>query len=196
MIDESMPARGEVEAVVVRAIASALDREPGEIALSGSLEDDYEAQSIDFLEIVFSLERAFRIRMPKTNLIEHAQVHFGEGEFARQGELTELGVAVLRQMRPEIGADEFRVGLKARDVGRLVTPQTFVRLVVRLLEAKWDARRALRDRGCQRCGSHDIGDSASAPEFVCRACGMSVLTPSGDEVLMQDLASLPIRNGS
>src|SRR5690242_7484381 len=128
--------QSDVETTVVAAIARALDRKPQEIALSASLQDEYGAESLDILEIVFNIEKTCRLRLPKMTLMQHAQERFGEGQFIRQGELTPLGLQVLRQMRPEIDPDQFHPGLRIQDVSRLVTAQTFVRLVMRLLEGK------------------------------------------------------------
>lgn len=182
----------EVEAKVIAAVARALDLPADEIQLGASLQGEYGAESLDILEIVFALETAFRIRMPKTNLMQHAQERFGEDTFLHQGQLTDFALRMLREMRPEIDPALFKPGLRVHDVARLVTTQTFVRLALRMLDAKREALQALRARGCGTCGSHDIDDSQTAPEFVCKSCGAIEPTPTGDDVLMHDIEVLQL----
>lgn len=182
----------EVETAVIAAVARALDLPPEQIRLGASLQDEYGAESLDILEIVFTIERAFRIRLPKTNLMQHAQERFGEDAFLHQGVLTDFALKVLRQMRPEIDPALFTSGMRVKDVARLVTAQTFVRLAARVLEGKRAALAQLREKGCAQCGSHDLRDSEKAPEFVCAACGATEPTPSGDDILLKDLEALPL----
>lgn len=190
MSESGVVAQGEVEAAVAQAVAKALDMKPENVALGASLQEEYGAESLDILDIVFSLEKRFRIRLPKNNLVQLAQQRFGEGSFVNQGEFTELGLRVLREMRPEIDPALFRPGLRLHDVSRLVTAQTFVRLVMRLLEGKRQARLTMERDGCAKCGSKKIDDSSTAPEFVCAACGATFPVPSGDSLLMRDLEDL------
>jgi acyl carrier protein len=192
MSDAGTPTPAEVERVVAEVVARSLDLDAAGLDLDASLEQQYGAQSIDVLEIVICLERAFRVRMPKTNLIQHAQARFGEGRFSRNGELTDLGLAVLRHMRPEIDPEEFRKGLLIDDASRLVTTRTFVRLVLRLLEGRAEALRALQEGGCGRCASADLRLVPDAPAFVCGGCGATYPSPPGDEILLQDLAAIRV----
>lgn len=191
-IDTTTPAHEKVESTVIAAIAHALDLPSEEIRLDASLQEEYGAESLDILEIVFSLEKAFRIRLPKTNLMQHAQERFGAETFVHQGELTELALRVLREMRPEIDPALFRPGLRVHEVARLVTAQTFVRLALRVLEGKKQALQALQANGCATCGSAEIRDSDLAPEFVCASCNAIYPIPSGDDILMQDLEALQL----
>jgi acyl carrier protein len=186
----------QIEATVVAAVARALDLPREDIRLTASLAEEYGAESLDILEIVFAIEKAFRIRLPKTNLMQHAQERFGDGVFLHQGQLTEFALQILRQMRPEIDPAQFRTGLRAHDVARLVTPQTFVRLTMRILDATDAALARVRADGCAKCGGHDITAADAAPEFVCTACGATVPTPSGDDILLQDLDAAHARHAS
>ena len=189
MIETSIEQQ-EVERKVVAAVARALDLPPEDIRLGASLQEEYGAESLDILEIVFALETAFRIRMPKTNLMQHAQERFGEETFLHQGQLTDFALRMLRELRPEIDPALFKPGLRVQDVARLVTTQTFVRLALRMIEAKGEALQEWRASGCTTCGAHDIEESQAAPEFACGSCGAIYPTPSGDELIMRDIEAL------
>lgn len=191
-VDQQSAIEQEVETRVVAAVARALDLPPQQIELGASLQEEYGAESLDILEIVFALETAFRIRMPKTNLMQHVQERFGEDEFLHQGQLTDFALRVLRELRPEIDPALFKPGLRVHEVARLVTTQTFVRLALRMVEAKREALAKLRESGCSTCGSQNVGESPVAPELVCSGCGAIYPTPAGDDVLMQDIEALQI----
>ena len=57
-------------------MADALPCEIERVKLDSSLIDDLGAQSIDFLDIVFRLERAFKVKIPRGKIIEEARVIF------------------------------------------------------------------------------------------------------------------------
>lgn len=191
MIQPQSGIEQEVESKVVAAVARALDLQPEEIDVSASLQDEYGAESLDILEIVFALETAFHVRMPKTNLMQHAQERFGEEKFLRQGQLTDFALHALRELRPEIDPALFKPGLRVHDVARLMTTQTFIRLSMRMVEAKQDALADLRRNGCT-CGAHEIEESDSGPELVCAKCGAIYPTPAGDDVLLRDIEALQL----
>lgn len=195
MSENVLPTEPEVVVKVLEAVATALDLKPAAIVADVSLEREYNAESLDLLEIVFLLEKSYRVRMPRTGILQHAEEHFGEGALVAGGELTDLGLRILRRMRPEIDPDLLRPGLRLSDVNRFMTAQTFVRLVLRLLEAKEEARRKLQAAGCEKCGGHRIDDSDVAPEFVCADCGTDFPVPNGDDVLVQDLVELDRDHG-
>lgn len=177
----STPAtRDELERRVLAALGAALDREPGTVALDASLMADLGAESLDFLDISFRLEEEFHVRMPRLNVIQRAEDALGQGVLFEGGRLTPQGAAALRRSMPEIEPQRLAEGLTFYDVGLLITPRTFVRLVERMLRAK-----AALPRECAACGG-TLGD-APPRELRCAGCGRTQPLPDGDEVLMRDL---------
>lgn len=173
-----------VDARVVALIAAALDRRPEEIEPATPLQE-LGAESLDFLDVAFRLEREFRIRMPRLNVLQRAEEHFGAATLVRDGELTALGLDVLRATMPEVDPQRLRVGLRASELGTLISARTFARIVRRMLEAKQQALL-----GCARCGG-TLRESQVTPEASCAACGEVQVFPPGDDVLLQDLLALP-----
>jgi acyl carrier protein len=177
----SAPAtRDELERRVLAALAAALDREPATVALDASLVADLGAESLDFLDISFRLEEEFHVRMPRLNVIQRTEDALGKGVLFDGGRLTSGGAGVLRRSMPEIDPARLVAGLTIYDVGVLITPRTFVRLVERMLQAK-----AALPRRCAECG----GTLADAPprELRCAGCGRTQPLPDGDDVLLRDL---------
>ena len=66
--DQTMLAQNQVYATVTKVLVEALGVEEDDIKPSATLQGDLGAESIDFLDIVFRLERAFGIRIPKGEL--------------------------------------------------------------------------------------------------------------------------------
>ena len=63
---------------VAEILADALACKVGKVKLESSLIDDLNAESIDFLDIVFRLERAFKVKIPaRQNLGTGARPAFG-----------------------------------------------------------------------------------------------------------------------
>jgi acyl carrier protein len=178
----------EIEQKVIDAISSSLDLEPGEVKLSSSLQDDLGAESLDYLDIAYMLEREFRVQFPRADLLQRANEYFGEDTLIKDGMVTELGLQMLRKGMPEIDATRLKSGLKAADVPRMFTAETFVRVVMRLLDAKQQAVKT-----CTECGS-PTAESPTRPEFVCTNCGKVYLPPSSDEIVFQDLVDLSKSN--
>lgn len=173
-----------LEESVVAAVAKALDLDPAQVKLASSLQDDLGAESLDYLDIAFQLERRFNVQFPRADLLQRASDHFGEDALVRDGVVTELGLDLLRKGMPEVAPGLFHPGLRAIDVPRMFTVWTFVRVLDRLLAAKEQVPRQ-----CATCGG-ELVEAPSLPEFVCAGCGAIVPLPSGDAILFQDLLEL------
>lgn len=110
-------------------IADALYVEKGEVVREASLMRDLGAESIDFLDIVFRLEKEFSIKLPKGEAERRARGNLTEEEFAINGQIQEKGLACLRVAMPEVDASLIKQGLYVRDIASLFTVATFERMV-------------------------------------------------------------------
>ncbi len=99
---------------VAKAIAEALARDAGEVRLESRLFGDLEAESIDLLDIVFRLEREFKVQIPRGRIIEDARGDLSEAEFEHKGVLTEAGLKRLREYLSEVPAENFRAADEPR----------------------------------------------------------------------------------
>jgi acyl carrier protein len=123
----------EIQAVfpkVAETMADALGCDVDQVKLDVSLIEGLDAESIDFLDMVFRLERAFKIKIPRGKIIENARGDMPEAEFEHKGVLTEAGLAQLRRYLSEIPAERFGNPMKVADIPRLFTPETFCKLVI------------------------------------------------------------------
>ena len=124
----------EVQAVfpkVAETMADALGCDVEQVKLDVSLIEGLDAESIDFLDMVFRLERAFKIKIPRGKIVENARGDLPESEFEEKGIVTEKGLAQLKAYLSEVPAERFKTPMKVADIPRLFTPGTFCKLVVR-----------------------------------------------------------------
>ena len=84
-----------VYAKVTEVLVQALNVDDDEIKPSASLQGDLGAESIDFLDIVFRLEREFGVKIPRDELFPES-VFQGNPEFVTDGKVTDQGMGELR----------------------------------------------------------------------------------------------------
>lgn len=124
----------EIWGKVQRAFAEALGLEEDEVEPHHKVIGDLEAESLDFLDIAFRLERAFDIKIPRGG-IEQAAREGGDGVDAN-GVLTADGIARLAEAMPEVPREEFHEGLRVTEIAELFRVATFYTMVVKLIEEK------------------------------------------------------------
>ena len=125
--------RDEIIAIfptVAKTMADALGCDVDDIKLDVSLIEGLDAESIDFLDMVFRLERAFKIKIPRGKIVENARGTLSEAQFEQNGLVTDAGLAQLRAYLSEVPAERFKTPTKVKDIPRLYTPETFCKLVI------------------------------------------------------------------
>lgn len=125
--------QADIDAVyptVAETIADALGVDVEDVKPNVSLIEDLDAESIDFLDMVFRLERAFKVKIPRGKIVENARGTLSEAEFEQKGIVTETGMAQLKAYLAEVPAARFKSPMKVADIPRLFTPETFCKLVV------------------------------------------------------------------
>src|SRR5260221_2708138 len=101
----------EIDAVfpkVAETMADALGCEVEDIKVDVSLIEGLDAESIDFLDMVFRLERAFKIKIPRGKIVENARGSLTEAEFEEKGVVTAVGIAQLFPCPSQISAHRFK----------------------------------------------------------------------------------------
>ena len=127
----------EVVDVVCECFAVALGLEPEEVEYDALVIDDLGAESLDLLDIVFRLERAFKIKIPRGGIESAAREGLApDEEYEVNGVLTPLGLERLAAAMPEVPRDAFVEGLKVSEIPLLFRVSTFCRLVVELVEKR------------------------------------------------------------
>jgi len=115
---------------VAATVADALGCDVEDVKPAASLIEDLDAESIDFLDLVFRLERAFKVKIPRGKIVENARGTLSEAQFEQNGLVTDAGLAQLRAYLSEVPAERFKTPTKVKDIPRLYTPETFCKLVI------------------------------------------------------------------
>jgi acyl carrier protein len=121
--------QSETEQKVRAVVAEALARDVSEVQLSSLLMDDLGAESLDFLDMVFKLERAFGIQITRGEMERAARGTMSDDEFAPGGVISEAGLTRLRELMPEAAA-KIKPGLRPVQILSLFSVQTFANLVL------------------------------------------------------------------
>ncbi len=110
-------------------IADVLVIDEDEVLLSSRLIGDLGAESIDFLDLVFQLEKEFAIKIPRGQLEKNARGDLSEDEFEKGGVLTVGGMVALKNYLSEVPADAFKANMKVNEIPVLFTVETFCKLI-------------------------------------------------------------------
>jgi acyl carrier protein len=135
-MNETTITRDEILALfpnVAQTVADAIGCELEKVKLESSLIDDLGAESIDFVDIIYRLQRHFRVKIPRGKIVEEARGSVSEREFEKAGVVSDLGVERLRVFLSEVPSERFKSPLNVADIPRLFTVETFCKLVIRQL---------------------------------------------------------------
>lgn len=117
-------------------IADVLVLNQEDIAKESRLIADLGAESIDFLDLVFQLEKEFAIKIPRGQLEKNARAHLESGEFEEGGVLTAEGLKALKSYLNEVPEAYFKASMKVTEIPMLFTVETFCKLVSQALSEK------------------------------------------------------------
>ncbi len=116
-----MPSKEEVFEKVQEALVDALGVDDDEVTPQATMVGDLGAESIDFLDIVFKLEKAFDIQIPRDELFPDDILT--NAEYVQDGRVTEQGLALLKDRMPFADLTKFEQNPVVQDFGNLLTVQ-------------------------------------------------------------------------
>ena len=128
-----MPTQAEIYTKVSATLVEALNVEESEISPTATLQGDLGAESIDFLDIVFRLEREFAIKIPRGELFPES-IFQGDPDFVQEGRVTSKGLAELRTRMPFADLSGFESNPEVSHISDLFT----VELITRYIQGKLD----------------------------------------------------------
>ena len=109
-------------------LVEALALDDDEVTAGATLTGDLGAESIDFLDIVFRLEKSFDIKIPRGELFPDNIVN--NPDFVKDGSLTDAGIAELKARMPHADFTDFEKDPDINNMGELFTVQTIVNYVM------------------------------------------------------------------
>ena len=114
-----MPVNEEVFGKVKEALIDALGVEDDEVTEEATMVGDLGAESIDFLDIVFKLEKTFGITIPRDELFPDDILT--NAEYINDGKVTPDGLAKLKVRMPFADLTKFESNPLVQDFGNLLT---------------------------------------------------------------------------
>jgi acyl carrier protein len=123
-----MPSQEEIYSKVSATLVEALNVDEEDIKPTSTLQGDLGAESIDFLDIVFRLEREFAIKIPRGELFPES-IFQGDPEFVQDGRVTEKGISELRSRMPFADLGDFEKNPEVSAISDLFTVDMITRYI-------------------------------------------------------------------
>ena len=120
--------RDEIFAQVQETLVDALGVDDDEVTPEATLMGDLGAESIDFLDIVFRMEKSFGIKIPREELFP-AEGLMSNSDFVSGGKLTEKGLAELKAQMPHTDFASFEANPDVNKIPDLFTVDALVNFV-------------------------------------------------------------------
>ena len=120
--------RDEIFGEVQEVLVDALGVDDDEVTNAATLMGDLGAESIDFLDIVFRLEKAFEIKIAREELFPVESL-MNNPEFVNNGKLTETGLEEIKTKMPHTDFTTFENDPDINKLGDLFTVNSVVNFV-------------------------------------------------------------------
>jgi acyl carrier protein len=124
--------RDEIYEKVQAVLVDALGVDEEEVTPNAVIRDDLGAESIDFLDIMFRLEKAFNIKIPKGELMPENVAQ--DPNLVKDGVVTPQGIAMLKEKMPHSDFSTFEADPKLDNMSKLFTVNAIVNYVQQKLE--------------------------------------------------------------
>ena len=122
-----MPTKEEVFEKIRTALVDALGVDDDEVTPNATLVSDLGAESIDFLDIVFRLEKTFEIKIPRGELFPEDILT--NSVYIKDGKVTDVGIAELRKRMPFADLEGFAKNPVVQDFASLLTVADMCRFI-------------------------------------------------------------------
>ena len=122
----------EVYEKVQSVLEDALGVDEDEVSKEATLVGDLGAESIDFLDIVFRLEKEFDLKIDQSELFP--EIVLTDPTYVVDGKVTDEGMATLRERLPHANLDEFDGNRDVEEFSNVFTVDAVVKFVQNKLE--------------------------------------------------------------
>ena len=122
-----MASREEILDKVRLTLVDALGVDDDEVSEAAKLVDDLGAESIDFLDIVFRLEKNFGLKIPRGELFPENLA--ADASLVADGKVTAEGIAQLRSTMPHFDADALAADPRVENIQSLLTVKMIVNFI-------------------------------------------------------------------
>lgn len=128
-----MPTEDEIFSKVQEALVDALGVDDDEVTPEATLQGDLDAESIDFLDIVFRLEKAFDIKIERGELFPEDILT--DTAYVEGGKVNDAGIAKLKERMPFADLSKFESEPIVQNLGQQLTVKDMCNFVAHKLAA-------------------------------------------------------------
>jgi len=128
-----MASEDEIFEKVRDALVEALGVDDDEVTPEATLQGDLDAESIDFLDIVFRLEKSFDIKIERGELFPEDILT--NVEYVEDGKVNDTGIAKLRERMPFADLSKFEAEPVVQNLGQQLTVKDMCNFVAYKLAA-------------------------------------------------------------
>ncbi len=125
--------RDEIYKKVQGVLVDALGVDEEEVTPNAVVKDDLGAESIDFLDIIFRLEKAFGIKIPRGEMMPENLS--SDPNFVRDNKVTPAGIAELKTRMPHSDFTQLEQDPQVENMSKLFTVDAIVNYVESKLKA-------------------------------------------------------------
>lgn len=129
----SVSSKSEIFSKVQEALVDALGVDEDEVTPAATLQGDLGAESIDFLDIVFRLEKAFGIKIERGELFPEDILT--NTDYVEDGNVNAAGLAALKERMPFADLTKFAADPNVTNLGKQLTVQDMCNFVEHKLAA-------------------------------------------------------------
>ena len=167
--------QGMVVNLVMETVCEVLGSDQTELSAEMSIGDELGAESLDFVEIRYILERRLGISLPQRSVLDHlAALAPGIATVAADGKLSTLGAQALRDSMFNYSDTLSHEGVSPNNVMQGATIRNWADLCFGILDTLPDA--------CPDCGHTDAVVSRTG-KSSCASCGAVIKPLSGDDAM-------------
>ena len=126
--------RDEIFQEIQEVLVDALGVDDDEVTAEATLMGDLGAESIDFLDIVFRLEKAFEVKISREELFP-IENFMNNADLVKDGKLTEDGLKELKEKMPHTDFAGFEQDPDINKLGDLFTVDSIINFIETKLNA-------------------------------------------------------------
>lgn len=131
--DQVRPSRAEIHEAVRSSVAESLALDPDKIRMNSRLVEQLGADSLDFLDFIFSLEKKFGIKLSREGLEQLLRADFLEDDLTDEDYLSASAIERLGDWMPELKTAQDSSKITPRELYSYVTLESLAILVERRL---------------------------------------------------------------
>ena len=131
--DSARPTREEIYQAVRSSVAESLALDPDKIRMDSRLVDQLGADSLDFLDFIFSLEKKFGIKLSREGLEQLLRADFLEDDLTDEDYLSASAIERMGEWMPELKNAPDAGKITPRELYSYITLESLAILVERRL---------------------------------------------------------------